>query len=416
MVKKNLMRYYSAAFTREPDQQTMLNSHPKMSTRVLMISRLFNPAIGGTELQAQNLAHKLIEKGVDIQMTTSWWFRGTQQHEVIESIPVFRNFAFWGFFGIKGLRKFGDYIYLLTLFWYLYRHRNKYDIIHIHMLNQAAFPGVLAGLWLRKPTIIKLAASGLYSDISKMQTNNFALPGSRQMLPVILRADRFVAISQAIVEELLEVGIPQEKILFIPNGLEMDEFDLKTDYGLHDPIRLISVGRLHHQKGLDVLLQAFSDIIANRPKRRWRLLLLGDGPLQHELKEMARRLGIDREVEFGGFVNNVSSYLNTADVFLLPSRSEGLSNALLEAMAYGLPCIATSVGGNVDLIRHSDTGILVPPDDSTALADAIISLTEEEPLRRRLGGAAYQTIEATYNLDSVATKYIKLYDSLLKEQ
>jgi glycosyltransferase involved in cell wall biosynthesis len=389
---------------------------PNNQIRVLMISRQFSPFIGGTEIQAQKLARKLIEYGVKVLMTTSWWIWGTPQQETIDTIPVFRNFAFWGMFGIKGLRKFGEYTYLVTLLSYLWRHRNEYDLIHIHLLNQAAFSGVLAGRWLKKPTIIKLAASGLYSDIYKMQTSNFALPGSKQMLPIILKANRFVAINGEIVDELWEAGVPKERILFIPNGIEMDKFGIKTDYGLQDPIRLVFVGRLHHQKGLDVLLQALSDIITSQSKFRWRLLLIGDGPLQHELREMARQLGVDREVEFGGFVNNVPSYLNTADIFLLPSRSEGLSNALLEAMACGLPCVATSVSGNVDLIRHFETGILVPPNDSTALADAIISLTEEESLRRRLGQAAHETVGAMYNLDSVAARYIELYDSLLKEQ
>lgn len=389
---------------------------PEKTFRVLMISRFFSPVRGGAELQAQNLACKLIENGVDIQMTTSWWFWGTPQCEVIESLSVFRNFAFWGFFGIKGLRKFGDYIYLVALFWYLWRNRNEYDLIHIHMLNQAAFPGVLAGLWLKKPTIIKLANSGLYSDIYKMQTKNLALPGSKQMMPVILKADRFVAINRSIVEELLEIGVPKERILFIPNGVNIDELVLKTDYGLGDPICLLFIGRLHHQKGLDVLLQAFSDIVANRSEFRWRLILLGDGPLRYELKEMTRQLGINREVEFTGFVNNVPSYLNTSDIFILPSRSEGLSNALLEAMGCGLPCIATSVSGNVDLIDHFDSGILVPLNDPTALADAIITLTEEQSLRTRLGQAAYQKIEAMYDIETVASKYIELYESLLKDK
>lgn len=103
-------------------------------------------------------------------------------------------------------------------------------------------------------------------------------------------------------------------------------------------------------------MHAFCRVLKNKSGTRWSLLLLGDGPLLIELEDTARGLGIDSEVEFRGSVFNVSSDLNTSDMFVLPSRAEGLSNALLEAMACGLPCIATRIGGNVELIENYENG------------------------------------------------------------
>ena len=348
-------------------------------------------------------------------MTTSWWFWGTPHKETIDTIPVFRNFAFWGMFNIRGLRILGWYTYLVTLLWYLWRHRREYDLIHMHMLNQAAFPGVLAGRWLKKPTIVKPSSSGVNSNLRTMQMNKRLISASRQMLPMILKADRFVAINQEIVNELKMSGVSSERIVNIPNGVVVDELTRKINYKVNEPIRLIFVGRLHYYKGLDVLLSSFCEVLAIRPSTSWRLLLLGGGSLRGELEGTAKRLGIDRNVEFCGQVNNVSSYLTQADLFVLPSRVEGMSNALLEAMACGLPCITTSVAGNMKLVRNFENGLLVPSEDITALTEAIICLAEDESLRRRLGQAAYQKAKAEYSLGSVASRYVELYNNLLVE-
>jgi glycosyltransferase involved in cell wall biosynthesis len=379
--------------------------------RVLMIVRQYLPWVGGTERQAQMLSAKLIELGVDVRVVTGWWFQGTPRQEVIGTVPVFRNFTCWEMFGLKGLRKFGGYTYILSLFWHLWKHRHQYDLIHIHLLNYHAFPGVLAGRWWGKKTIIKIANSGQRSDIRRMQSN--MLPGQRQMLPVALGADRIVAINEEIIAELREVGVPPERIVVIPNGVEIDG-DYKRDYRLDSNVTVVFVGRLHPQKGLDVLLPAFKQVICSRPDLGWRLWLLGDGPLRTELEMMTKQLGIAQKVKFWGRVNDVSAYLAQADMFVLPSRAEGMSNALLEAMAYGLPCVATRISGNVGLIQHGETGLLVTPESETNLAEALIRLADDEILRQKVGRLARQTIESECSIDSIAKRYVELYNTLLQ--
>ncbi|MCB0208632.1 MAG: glycosyltransferase family 4 protein [Anaerolineae bacterium] len=381
--------------------------------RILMVVRQFYPWVGGTERQAQKLAAKLIAAGVDVKVVTGWWFRDTPRQETIDTIPVLRNFTCWGLFGIKGLRKFGGYIYILSLFWQLWRQRRQYDIIHIHLLSYPAFPAVLMGKLLGKKSLIKIANSGHDSDIRRMQENDM-IPGQKQMLPTTLKADKMVAVNKQIISELQAVGIPLKRITYIPNGVETDQVTVVNDYKVDDVATLLFVGRLHPQKGVDTLLKALARVRQQHPATKWQLWLLGDGALRAELEALTAQLDIASCVQFWGKVPDVAHYLGQADLFVLPSRAEGMSNALLEAMAHGLPCIATDIDGNVDVVQHNHNGLLVPPSDEEALAEQIIRLLNNQPLREKLGRAARSTIEAEFSIDAITQKYIDLYDRLLE--
>src|SRR5690554_5758991 len=174
--------------------------------RVQMIVRLFYPWVGGAERQAHKLARTLKQKhNVQVEIATGWWFRGTPQRETIDGIPVYRNHTLWEMFGLRGFRRFGGYLYMLSLLWHLWRRRAQYDILHVHGLNYHAAVAVLAGRWFGRKTIVKLANSGKASDIRKMYKGQ-QLPLSRFLLPIALKSDRFIATSRAIRQELIEVG------------------------------------------------------------------------------------------------------------------------------------------------------------------------------------------------------------------
>jgi glycosyltransferase involved in cell wall biosynthesis len=378
--------------------------------RILMVVRRYSPWVGGTERQAQKLSDKLAALGVDVRVVTGWWFRGTPRQEIIGRVPVDRNFTFWEMFGVPGLRKFGGYTYLLSLLGYLRARRDQFDLIHVHLLNYHAYPAVLAGRWWRKPTIIKLANSGRRSDLARMQLNE--LPGQTRMLPAILRADRFVAINHESEAELRAAGVAPDRIVSIPNGVEVEAAP-RRDHRVNGHLDVLYVGRLHAQKGVDVLLSALRRASDRRPELKWRLHLAGDGPARPALEQQAEALGLGSQVRFLGQVDDVSEHLARAHVFALPSRTEGISNALLEAMAHGLPCVATAIGGNTDVIHHGRDGWLVPADDPDALAESLLSLSRDESLRRALGAGARQTAEAEFGLDRVAQRYLDLYRSLL---
>jgi L-malate glycosyltransferase len=390
----------------DPERATSERAAP---IRVLMVIRLFYPWLGGTQSQADRLSRELIRRGLPVRLVTGWWFRGTPQRETIDGIPVFRNTTLWEFFGVRGLRKFGGYLYIATLLWRLWRTRRSYDVIHVHGLSYHTYAAALAGRWLHRPTIAKIANSGSASDIDKMRRGDH-LALSRYMLPTALRCDRFVALNEAVVRELVAAGVPERRIVRIPNGIEVPSLHERAT-ALHDPAGVVFVGRLHEQKGVDTLLRAFARLRTQRPDARIDLRLIGDGPRRPELEALARELVVD--AAFLGERDDVATQLEDADVFVLPSRAEGMSNALLEAMTAGLPAIVTNIPGNADVIRHEQNGLLVEPDDADGLAAAIGRLLDDAALRERLGGAARDTVETGYALDRVATHYVALYEELL---
>jgi glycosyltransferase involved in cell wall biosynthesis len=383
------------------------------SPRVVAVARLFHPWIGGTERQALKLARTLVDQGGDVRIVTGWWFRGTPQTEEVEGIRVFRNHTLWKCFGIRGLRKFGGYLYLITLLWHLWRTRRTYDVIHVHALNYHTAVAAFAGHILHKPTLVKLANSGRASDIDKMR-NDEQLPLVHLLLPIALRCDRFVASNATIVRELTAAGVPAERISRIPNGVEADRIRAKASYRPSDPTVITYVGRLHQQKGVDTLLRAFGRLAVREAAVHVRLDVVGDGPLRGQLKALADELGIADRVRFLGSSDRVPDLLEASDVFVLPSRAEGLSNALLEAMASGLPCVVSNVPGNVDVITDGDDGLLFTVDDPDALAETLTRVVRSPALREALGRSARRTVETTYALEHVAHRYADLYAALCR--
>jgi glycosyltransferase involved in cell wall biosynthesis len=174
---------------------------------------------------------------------------------------------------------------------------------------------------------------------------------------------------------------------------------------------VVFVGRLHPQKGLATLLDAVG-LIDRRAPGVLRVTMIGEGPDRASLEAHVRRSGLERCVELPGERDDVRPDLRGADVFVLPSHAEGLSNALLEAMAHGLPVVVSNVPGNVDVVRDDLNGIVFPAGDAVALADCLERLVADEATRARLGKAARATVEAEYDLDVVVGSYVALYEEL----
>jgi len=381
--------------------------------RILMLVRQYHPWVGGTEQQAHKLSQALAAKGVDVQICTGWWFRTTPAFEYIDKLPVYRNFTAWQFFDLRGLRKFSGYLYMLTLAFHLWRSRKTYDLIHIHGLNYHSFVGVLLAKWLGKKSLIKVACGGAGSDVTKMRNNNL-IPGSRHMFPTTRLCDGVVALNSDIAAELIEAGFAPEKIVCLPNGVQVPEVATGiVEKEVNKTAQIVFVGRLHPQKGVDVLIEALGFLAQNRPNLSWQVALLGQGPLQPALEARSRELGLTNRIKFHGAVSDVNHYLAQADIFVLPSRAEGMSNALLEAMVMGLPCLATHVPGNDELIVDGENGLLVEPENPLVMSQALARLIQDKTLQVRLGQAARKSISERYAIEVIAEAYIKLYHSLL---
>lgn len=229
-----------------------------------------------------------------------------------------------------------------------------------------------------------------------------------------------VAVSEK-VREVVEEGLGDMggKLMVIPNGVELERFDLPSgreelleELDLDpDSQLLLTVGRLTEQKGQVHLLRAMAALAGEEP--RARLLVAGRGELEAELRAETRRLGIEERVCWLGERADVPRLLRSVDVFVLPSLWEGLSVALLEAMAAGLPIVATRVAGTDQVLEDGDSGLVVPPADDSALAAALVNVLGDPSLRERLGLRARQVAAQGYSAAVQADRYLALYRELL---
>ncbi|CEP67181.1 Glycosyl transferase, family 1 [Moorella glycerini] len=225
--------------------------------------------------------------------------------------------------------------------------------------------------------------------------------------------DHFIAISSGIklkTKNLL--GVSAERFTIIPNSLNLAQIcKMAVSQGeLPDKTaatRMVSVGRLHPAKGMDVLLEALA--LVRNEMGNWECYILGDGPERERLSQLARQLNLNNHVHFVGYAQNPYTWLETADLFVLPSRWETFGIAIIEAMALGLPVIATATDGASDIITHDVDGYLVPVGDAQALALAIKRLINEPKLRQRLGRNAKARAKV-FDVCGIAQKYISLFN------
>jgi glycosyltransferase involved in cell wall biosynthesis len=387
--------------------------------KILMVISQFNPIIGGAEKQAELLAQKLVRKGLQVQVVTGWWEFCTPRREIVNGVRIFRNFSCWGMSRIKGLRPLAALTYMVTLGIYLLLHRKEYDVIHVHQVLYPAFISVLTGKGiLKKPVLAKNACSGKTSDIKCLRQFPF---GNLQLKYLIKNLDCLIGVNQEGINEFKAIGYPETKIQHIPNGV-FPSLMRKTNY--NKVLFVITTVRLDRQKGIDILLKSWSKVVAY--EKTLRLLILGKGPLESELKKLVTSLKLIDSVEFVGLVSNPEEYLKKSEIFILPSRAEGMSNALLEAMCIGLSCIATNISGNTELISEDSrktilmgefaiekNGILINPDDIEGLSKAILFLIQSRKEREDIGRRSQEFVRKNYSIDLVADRYIALYQSIL---
>jgi len=232
-------------------------------------------------------------------------------------------------------------------------------------------------------------------------------------------ADHFVAVSNGVKEHLMRnAHLPERTVSTIYNGIVAGNsagFDLSAlmnQIGLTADERiLMTAGRLHRQKGYDLLLQALS--VVQQSFSGVKLLILGEGEEEKSLKKLAHSLEISEKVLFLGLRSDVDRLLQCSELFVLPSRWEGFPNVLLEAMAAGKPVVATAVGGVRELVVDEVTGILVPPQDETALADAIMLLLSDKKRALAMGAAGRKRVLQRFSMDAMLSKTEALYHELL---
>jgi len=292
----------------------------------------------------------------------------------------------------------------------LARHlrRSGADVLHTYLVSANVY-GTLAG---------RLA--GVPSVVTSRRDTGFSRNWRLRLLEewvINPRVDRVVAVSPAIADSARrEHGLRADRIVTIENGVDLAALepalelrdDTRREWGLapEDPA-VGTIGHLSPIKGHADFLHAAALVAA--ADRRARFFLVGDGALRPSLEALARTLGIADRVVFTGAREDVPRMLAMLDVFVLPSLAEGMSNALLEAMALGRPAVATAVGGNPDVVRDGATGLLVPPGQPPALAAALAELLSEPTRAIGLGAAARCWVRQELTLERMLRRYEALY-------
>ena len=379
--------------------------------KLLMIIGQYYPIAGGAEKECQKLSRRLLQEGITVSVLTQFC-EGMPDYEIIEGIPVYRKMKGWHLF---------EYTYMLSVLWFLIKHIREYDIVQCFGVYLFIPPVVLIKYLFKKRAIARIegpGSSGDFHRIRKLTSGNLILRSVKML-------DRIISISGDINREIKDNGIPDHSVVSIPNSV--DEHYFKP--GKNERTRAVSsvcfIGRLAEEKGVGYLIKAMEGV-----KKEWqgvRLCIVGEGPLKSDLEDLSRHLNLMDDTVFVGHTDAVLSYYQDADLFVLPSLSEGLPLSLLEALSCGLPVIATAVGGNRETLdpqyareiiplseyHVGEYGLLVNPEDVEGLTNAMLRLLRDETLAKNLSKRARGWVQQSFGVDRVIGQYRSLYNRLI---
>lgn len=286
-----------------------------------------------------------------------------------------------------------------------------FEIVHAHSVTPDGFAGVIGGRLVGVPVVVSARGSDIHSYPFRNRLTKFTARFA------ITRCDHLVCVSSALARQAHDLVSSHAATTVIYNGVDTDRFaplGLKAEFrrqlGLPESnVVLLSVGALASEKGIPELIEAFNVLSINRPGAR--LVVIGDGPLRAEIEELAVRLGCHERVALPGAVTDkeVAGYMQAADVLVHPSHAEGLPNVVLEAMACGLPVVASNVGGIPEVVVPDETGLLVPPQDAPALVRALEELLADNDLALAMGNAGRQRVMKRHCWKRNAREHLQLY-------
>jgi glycosyltransferase involved in cell wall biosynthesis len=372
--------------------------------RILLASYFYPPSIGGLERQSHLLARGLVQRGHSVHVLSAR-LAGFPQHELLDGVTVERLPAG------RGSRWQKMATFLGALLVAAIRHRQDVDVVQVQqVLYPAAAIAAISPL-LGKPIVVRNSGSGRFGGVQLMRR----MPLGTLALWLIGARATCISLNDEMTYEMRAAGLT--RTVQIPNGVDVPALKsaaernaIRARIGFKGHV-ILWVGRFDPEKGVDVLIRAWQRAALEQAT----LVLVGNGVERSALEALtAEHEASARTIVFRGFVDHVEDFYWVADLFVLPSRSEGLSNALLEAMAHGLAVVATNVGGNVQVIPHSALGKLVSPNDPTALSLAIRDLLEQPDERARLGATARDHVLQHYSVEAMILEYERLYKHLAR--
>lgn len=372
-----------------------------------MLCPQFRPLVGGYERAAERLSLALAARGHHVEVVTerrdrAWPALERLDGAVVRRLPMLHR---PGLHTVSSLLSFAAFLLL---------RGRSFDVIHVHQYGWLAALCVALRPLLRRPVVLKLTATGLDAIGHTLEASR----ASWLALALHRRVDACIATSERGVGDALALGLPAARIHRIPNGLDTARYKplaaeerarLRAQLGVGGGPVVLYVGRLSPEKNPRLLLDAFV-----RAARGEGALLVfgGDGPQLRELEACARASPLAGQVRVLGRLEDPLPWYQAADLFVLPSHWEGLSNSLLEGLACGLPVVSTRVSGSEDVFESRDVGELVPVGDPEAMAVALGRLLADPERRRMCGAAAREVALERFSLVRVAEQTEALYGAL----
>ena len=331
------------------------------------------------------LAEALVRKGHQVHVLTSG-NRDLSPFETHNGVNIYRARVLFRH-RLDVATQISMYSYFPSSLWTGWRKIDpeNIDLINTHFAIPSGPTGVLLARWWKKPHVLTTHGGDIYDPSKKLSPHKF-WPLRKVVRWVLNRSDRVTTDFQDIAERTRSIYGYSKPVQVIPYRLPVAAERKPNRNHLGWPKEqfiLVSLARLIPRKGFNYLIES----LAGFKDKNWRWILLGSGPLKNALCEQAAQSGIRDRIDFKGYVDEEtkSKILSSADLFVLPSLHEGFGVVNQEAMAYGLPIVTTSVGGQIDFLKNEVNALLVPPGDVNALSDALRRMFEDESLRRKIG-------------------------------
>lgn len=400
-----------------------------MNQRVCFLTESFTPElVNGALNQISLVGNRLSKKGVQTLIIANKVLKSEPFQEKNGGVKIVRVLP------TVGPRRYRKYFMIFFAFLKLFELRNEYDLLIICNLRVLGVLGVPVKRILKKKILLRAEScgelDGRFATQFEKQISSLKLKIAQILTKLrnllILNADGYLSISTAITSELKAVGVERSHIYQITNGIDLNRFHpvaihnkqrLKINLGLSPKKAFIFTGRLAKGKGLRFLLRVWSRVRALHKDAQ--LILVGSGEgwsqsCEEELKSYVKKYKMYESVIFTGRVNNVQDYLNAGDFFIFPSQSEGLGLSLIEAMACELPCIATRVGGILDIIDHKKNGILVEYGNEEALFFAMDEMLNTSEEAEKLGKNGRMKVKSHFDIEKIIDEYISLFSKMIE--
>ncbi len=376
--------------------------------RIALVSRRYPPQIGGAEKVLSYLAIGLAGQGAEVTVLTS---RLDPTSPATEIVPVPGDSG--GSLRVERLatsrlRFLGTWLYMRNLArWF---RRNRPDLAYVSMLKHDAYVALGEGERLGFPVVLRPEGAGSTGDVAWQKWGR----GGERIAARCRTADAFVAISPAVESELVADGYPAGRILRLPNGVPVPETPWIRNRGNKPnsgagPVAAF-VGRLAPEKGLDILLDAWPAVRKSFPGAK--ILLIGEGSERPALQEKAAQLRISDSLEMPGTSADPLRLLGGADLFILPSREEGMSVALLEALALGIPAVVSAIPGNLGLVSDGVEARTFSPGDPADLARVVVEAWSDPTSADARASAGRAKVAREFSIEAVSTRHLVAFRQL----